>query len=154
MRLLFENWRKFVNEQGQNAPHEPHEMPPGLPAPGNVEVPPWDDHLHPDNKYYIKEGDSVVWLGDEFSEEEVDLLRNSVSDYMKAYDAERLNDIHALNDTYVAKQRLESRLRNLKRTPAEEQVIYPTPRRPRTGRRQHRTIGPGLRSSHPDVGPV
>jgi hypothetical protein len=120
MKLLFENWRRYLNEQGG------FEMPPGYEEDDyGMEVPPWDDHLHPRHKFYIKEGDKVVFLGDEFNEDEIDLLRNSVKDYINAYVPEAMRDDRLEMYLHAQKASLQTRFRRLKRVPTRDQGPRP-----------------------------
>ena len=118
MKLLFENWRRYLNEEGG------FEMAPGSEEPDYGEVPPWDDHLHPQHKFYIKEGDKVVFLGDEFNEDEIDLLRNSVQDFIKAYSPPD-RDGRLVFHLHREKANLQNRFRRLKRTPIRSQKAKP-----------------------------
>ena len=146
MKLLFENWRRYLNEQGE------YTMPPGHEEPDYGPNPPWDDETHPHNKYYLKEGDTVVWLGSEFNELQVDLLRFGAHRFLKAYGdrmpkdptkSRHWNRRKNENDIKKLQHVLAKKLAELPRVP----IRFMTVREPPKPKPKSVTIGPGRRDS-------
>ena len=111
MKLIIESWRKFLAEQEGG-----FEMPPGYKPDdyGGYKPHPVDDKLADDSKYYVREGNKIVYLGGEFTDEEIDLLRYSVRDFMKGYpepDPKGRREIYL----HARKSKLEDRFKRLPR---------------------------------------